>query len=349
MSSLRTRSIVRKEVNVDVPAERPMRWLVLSLVALLAYTVWPAAGAIVVGGFTALVAWRPYQWLLRHLGCHRLLVSVLVTLALAILILAPVAFILYLSVHEALIALEWLRQQELMKLVGNFPPFLRSAAHKYLGGAAHLASAVAGHIPYVLGGVGRWLIEAFLALVTLFYALWRGPQMIEFLRRTSPLSADHTNALLDEFHIVARGLFWGNVVIAVFHGVFGAIGYWIARVPAVLFLGGITLFASFIPGIGTAVVWIPIAVVMWILGHHWNALFLLSWGVVVIGGIDHLLRPALSRVGTSLPTLLMFLTIYGGIATFGLKGLLLGPMFGGLAVAALRMIARRPPEIISTA
>ena len=327
-----------------------MRWLVLGLVGLLVYILWPALSAILLGGFVALIARRPFEASVRRLRGHRGLAAVLATLVLSIAVLTPVVAVIYLAVDEAMALVAWLRGGGLSGLLVHLPSFAHKVARKYDRSAAAVVAAVGGYVPVLFGDVGRYVIEALLAVLTLFYSLWRGPEMVEFVRRASPLAPVHTEALLDQCEAVAKGLFWGNVVIAVLHGLFGGIAYFIAGVPEVFFLGALTLFASFIPGIGTAVVWVPMAVILWLVGWHWQSIFILCWGVVVIGGIDQLLRPILARRGTRLPTLLMFLTIYGGIMIFGLKGLLLGPLFGALAVAALRIVMRdRAPVAIITA
>ena len=332
----------RIDVSADARVEAPMRWLVVGLVAFSIYIVWPAAGAIALGGFTALIAWRPFRWLARKLGKHDVVASALATLVLSLIVLAPFVVTAVLVVREATIGFALLqrRPDSLDKMIAALPPFARSGAARYSHDAARLAALAGGYLLQGVGSLTSYVIEAFLAVVTLFYSLWRGPDFVAFVRRASPLRPQHTSALLDELHLVARGLFWGNVAIAVLHGVAGAIGYAIAGVPALFLLGCVTMFASFIPGIGTAVVWIPIAIVLWLVGHHWNALFLLAWGFIVIGGIDQLLRPVLARVGSRLPTVVMFVTIYGGLVTLGIKGLLLGPLFGALAISALRIFAR---------
>lgn len=323
-----------------------MQLLVLGLVALLFYVVWPVVGAVTLGGFVALVAWRPWQWLQTRFGRHRTLAGLVATLVVMLLVLVPFVLTVYLLAKQVLLAVGWLEAQlqaggGLQALIARLPSTVQRLARRYEGTAVSTVSRVASWVPALLGEIGRFTAEGFLAAVTAFYCFTAGPRIVAFLRQVSPVSSEHSNALLDEFSLVAKGLFWGNVVTALLHGVFGAIGYWIAGLGSVLLLGALTVFASFIPGIGTAVIWMPLAIALWLVGHHVGAVFLLIWGVVVIGGIDQVLRPILARGGTRLPTLLMFLTIYGGLMVFGLKGLLLGPLFGALAMAALRIVARQ--------
>ena len=321
-----------------------MQLVVVALVALLGAIVWPVIGAVTVAGFLALVTWRPWCWLRARWPGHPELAACVSTAAVVLVVFVPFAITGYLAIEQVWSGVAWLRTQlstgGLHSLISKLPHPLQPLAAQYGGSAVGLVSHAAEYAPTLLKHVGRYVAETFLAIVTLFYCYWRGPQIVNFVRRLSPLSSEHTGVLVDELDRVARGLFWGNVMTALLHALFAAIGYAIAGVPAVLLLAGLTLFASFIPGIGTAIIWVPLAVSLWFSGAHWNAIFLFVWGCAVVGGLDHLLRPILSRRGTRLPTLLVFLSIYGGLFWFGLKGLMLGPLIGALALSALRIVER---------
>jgi predicted PurR-regulated permease PerM len=333
----------------DTGPERPLRVLVLALVVALVWVLTPLAGAILVGGFIAVALYGAFEWLVRRLRGRRTLASSIATLVVVAAIFVPVGVIAWKTVVEASAGIAWIVQQVralggLRGLGGLLPasvqrmlPSLEAHLSAEIAAFGERAAAIA---PQVLAATGRLFALAFLAVVTLFYLFRQGPELVDFVRRTSPLRPEHTETLLAEGSAVARGLFWGNLVTAACHGFFGAIGYAIVGLPHVFFLGALTLVASFIPAIGTAIVWVPIAAALWLTGNHGGALLLLVWGVVVIGGIDHLLRPVFARGKAQLPTLLMFLTIFGGISVFGLKGLLLGPLIGGLALSALRLVAR---------
>jgi predicted PurR-regulated permease PerM len=331
------------------PIERPLQWLVLGLVALLAYVLRPVLAAVVVGGFVVLVAYPSFEWLARRLGGRRRLATWVATLAVLLALGVPMALVGYLTVHEASAGISWLAAQ--FKAIGglraipdHLPPSLRplfgDLVQRGSTELTRIGAEVAAETPEILGALGLLVGEAFLSVVTVFYLFREGPAFVSFLRRVSPLRPAHTEALLAEVREVAQGLFWGNLVTALFHGLAGALGYLIFGVPRVVFLGTLTLFASFVPVVGTALIWVPIAIVLLVSGHLLAGVGLLVWGVVVIGGIDNVLRPLVSRGRMKLPNLLVFLTLFGGVAIFGLKGLLLGPLFGSLAVTALRLVAR---------
>jgi predicted PurR-regulated permease PerM len=100
-------------------------------------------------------------------------------------------------------------------------------------------------------------------------------------------------------------------------------------------------FASVIPFVGTALVWIPGAAYLLATGHPWGALFLAVWGVAVVGMADNVVRPLLisGSAGVSLP--LMALGALGGFAALGVPGVVVGPLAVSLAVALLEILRDR--------
>jgi predicted PurR-regulated permease PerM len=117
----------------------------------------------------------------------------------------------------------------------------------------------------------------------------------------------------------------------------------------VLLLGALTALASFVPLLGTATVWLPVVIGAALVDSPWRAFGLLIYSLVVVGGVDNVLRPLVSKGHMALPNLLVFLTLFGGLHLWGAKGLLLGPLTGSMAVTALRLVvlARddRPNEL----
>ena len=75
------------------------------------------------------------------------------------------------------------------------------------------------------------------------------------------------------------------------------------------------------PGIGTALVALPLGGLVMLTGHSWAALFLWAWSIGVVSGVDTLLKPILIRwSGMELHTALVFLSLLGGVLMFGVAG-----------------------------
>ena len=94
-------------------------------------------------------------------------------------------------------------------------------------------------------------------------------------------------------------------------------------------------FASLIPVVGAAIIWIPAAVYLFVSGQWGYGLFLVLWFSVVVGLLDNLIRPLFMKGPANMSTLLIFFSIMGGLNYFGLIGLLYGPLIFGLTTVLL--------------
>jgi predicted PurR-regulated permease PerM len=86
------------------------------------------------------------------------------------------------------------------------------------------------------------------------------------------------------------------------------------------------VFLSFIPVGGTALIWIPASIFLFIQGAFVKGIILLGLGVFVISMVDNVLRPYFLSSRTKIHPLLLFFAVLGGIEAFGLIGLVAGPL-----------------------
>src|SRR5262245_3125835 len=216
---------------------------------------------------------------------------------------------------------------------------LRAGAGGITSGSAAVASTVASRTLKLLLGV-------FFALLTMHVMQHYWLRIVSALEEVSPLRSQYTRALLEEFRRVGRITLAGTVVTGVVQGVLAGAGYWITGVPKPVFLGIATALTSLVPAVGTLLVWVPASLYLFATGHPTMAGVLLLWGaLLVVGFSDYVIRPRL--VGEAgMPSILTFLSLFAGLETMGLAGLLAGPVIMALAISVLRLYAReaRPPE-----
>jgi predicted PurR-regulated permease PerM len=117
----------------------------------------------------------------------------------------------------------------------------------------------------------------------------------------------------------------GILGTALAQSVLALIGYWIAGVPGAMLLGLLTFFLSIIP-MGPPLVWIPATIWLYFDGQTVWAIFMLVYGIVVISSIDNIVKPYLISRGGTLPLLLVFMGVLGGLVAFGFIGVFLGPV-----------------------
>jgi predicted PurR-regulated permease PerM len=109
-------------------------------------------------------------------------------------------------------------------------------------------------------------------------------------------------------------------------GVLGGLMFWWLSLPTPLLWGIIMGLLAIIPVLGAFIIWIPAAIFLWLSGHPGNALILILWGTIVVGGIDNLIYPMLVGNRLKMHTVPTFISLVGGLILFGAPGLILGPV-----------------------
>jgi predicted PurR-regulated permease PerM len=214
-----------------------------------------------------------------------------------------------------------------------------SLSERLEAGAGEIASQSARIATALASGTFGALLGLFFAVLAMHLVLLHWSSMVSATVRVSPLQPEHTRALLNEFQRVGRQTVAGTVVTGLAQGLLAAIGYWIGGVPLPIFFGIATALASLIPAVGTLLIWIPAGVYLIAINHPVRAVIELSWSaLMVVGFSDYVIRPRM--VGdAAMPTLLVFIALFGGLEAFGLSGLILGPVLMAVAVAVLRLYA----------
>lgn len=118
----------------------------------------------------------------------------------------------------------------------------------------------------------------------------------------------------------------GVPLIAVVHGILAFSAYWIAGLKEPVFWGVITGFASVIPLVGTAIVWVSVAIYLLAAGNNWQGFFVLGWGIIIIGLSDNVIRFLLAKKMADVHPIVTVLGVIIGLKYFGLTGLIFGPL-----------------------
>ncbi len=179
------------------------------------------------------------------------------------------------------------------------------------------------------------LFMIFVMFFTLYYLFKDGEKIMDKIMGLSPLRNKDEYKLLDNFVSISRATLKGSLVIAIIQGVLMILVFLITGVSSPVLWGVITVIFSLIPLVGSAFVWLPVGIVMLLLGHVWQSITILVIGGVVISSIDNVLRPKLVGNESSLHPLLVFFSILGGIAFFGISGFLFGPIIVVLFLSLL--------------
>jgi predicted PurR-regulated permease PerM len=190
---------------------------------------------------------------------------------------------------------------------------------------------------------GRVFLGAFGAVVgfvlmifMLFFFIRDGEVLVNTVRELIPMQRSQKNRLFDHLAGVTRAMVYGTGLTALIQGVLVGLAFLIVGFKSAVVFGVLAALAALLPVGGTALVWLPAAVVLAIQGRWGATIFMLVWGGLLVSLVDNVVRPMLVSGRAPVGTLTVFLGVLGGIAAFGAIGLFLGPVVLALIIALVR-------------
>jgi predicted PurR-regulated permease PerM len=206
--------------------------------------------------------------------------------------------------------------------------WLTSGAQTLLQGLV----AVSGS--FVLGTLNA-LVGLSVTLFVLFFFLRDGDHMMTSAVRLIPLRRARREQLVEHVAAVTRAVVFGSLLTALVQGVLVGVGFALVGLPSPVVFGAVAALASLIPFVGTALVWVPAAVALFLQGRWVAALFLIAWSLAVVSSADNVVRPLFISGRARISTLPVFLGLIGGLSAFGPIGLVVGPVLVALTLALL--------------
>ena len=196
----------------------------------------------------------------------------------------------------------------------------------------HTGNFVVEGLSSFSAGTADFIFKVFIFLFSLYYFIIYGRGYLNTLLYYLPLNNEEEELLLARFTKVTIATLKGTFIIGIIQGAMGAVTMALLGIPNTLFWGMIMAVLSIIPAVGPAVVWLPAAIYLIIQGSVIKGVVLILIGAIVIGNIDNVLRPKLVGKGAQMPDLMILLSTLGGLAMFGISGIITGPIIAALFI-----------------
>jgi predicted PurR-regulated permease PerM len=178
----------------------------------------------------------------------------------------------------------------------------------------------------LLRNTASFVVSLAFLTFTLYFFYVDGKDLILIFVNAVPIEKTYTTTFLRRFGEVGKHLFRGYLLVSLYQGTAAYLIFLLFGVKGSLPLGLLTAIASFVPMVGTTLVWGPVGVARIASGDPSAGIAILIISFVLVSGVDNLLRPLLLTVRIKIHPLLVFFSIMGGLKLFGLNGLILGPM-----------------------
>lgn len=351
--------------SAELPALQEKTFLVLIIAVSIAFVwiMWPFYGTVFWAIVLAVVFSPLYRRLATSMRQRRTLAALATVVIIVLVVILPLAIITGLILQEGLALYDRVQSGELsfsrylQRLFDALPAWITSLLDRYgvtslsevgeklSAGITKSIQFLAAHAVSVGQNAFDLVVGFFLMLYLLFFFLRDGQRLARRIRQAVPLQEELERNLFMKFVDVIRAAIKGNVVVAAVQGALGGLIFWFLDIHAPILWAVLMAFLSLLPAIGTALVWLPVAIYLLVAGQIWQGIVLIAFGVLVIGLVDNVLRPILVGKDTEMPDYLVLMSTLGGMAIFGLNGFVIGPVIAAMFIAVWSTVA--PPRAVS--
>ncbi len=178
----------------------------------------------------------------------------------------------------------------------------------------------------ITSNILKFILNFFFMLIIIFYLFIDKQRLLDFIFDLSPLPEDQDRKLFQKFKDMAAAVLMGNGLSGLIQGVAGGTVFALFGLRSPFMWGVIMTILAFLPILGIGLVFIPAAVLLFLNGRIAAGVFFLIFYAVLSGSIEYLVKPKLVGRRVQMHTLLVFLSIIGGLRLFGILGIIYGPL-----------------------
>lgn len=298
-----------------------------------------------------------YRWLLRAFKERANLASLVMCLLVMAVIIIPLATLISALVAEVAQVYQVFQSKvsdgtlnglfsghenqyltEVENWLSAYMPFSKEDVVKGVTtGLQQLSVFLVRQSTVVLGGFAGLVSQFVLMVLTMFFLFRDGSRLFRQIETLTPISERYEQLLASKFREVTQATVLGTLVTALAQGLAGGIIFWILGISNSLFWGTLMGFCSMVPVVGTAVVWVPWVLYFILSGSYWQGVILAALSAFLVGMIDNVLRPLFIEGQSGMHTLVVFFALMGGVAYFGVVGLIFGPILVSLFLTFLEL------------
>lgn len=222
---------------------------------------------------------------------------------------------------------EWARQR------APFLPEEEQVIAAVTSSVGRVAQAAAGQAGFLVRGVASVLFTLVITLGVLFFLLRDASFFARGLRRVLPFGTEQNERLITIASELVSASVTATISVAAVQGLIGGLTFALLGVSGAVLWGVMMFLFAFLPLVGATLVWAPAAVWLALSGSLGKGIVLALVGVVVLGNVDNVLRPLLLAGKAQMNTLVLIVSLMGGLSAFGFIGIVLGPLVAALVTA----------------
>ncbi|MGB5686150.1 MAG: AI-2E family transporter [Candidatus Electrothrix sp.] len=303
--------------------------------------------AIFMAGLFSAMSTPVHRWLKPRLHDRENLASTLIIIAIVCLILVPLALLISVvisqAVHVGQSVSPWIESfvEEpgiLSEHISKIPHYETLLPYRdmILEKAGEIVGIISNLLISSLTSLSKITINALFNIVimlyVMFYFLSMGDVLLKKILYYLPMVHEDEERLLLRFTSVTGATMKSTFIIGILQGGLCGFAFFLAGIQGAVFWGTVMAVLSIIPAVGTAIVWLPALAILAIGGDFSGVILLAIICGAVAGNLDNLLRPRLVGKDTEMHDLFVLFGTLGGIALFGVLGIIIGPIISALFI-----------------
>ncbi len=172
----------------------------------------------------------------------------------------------------------------------------------------------------------NFVVSFFMMVIVIFFLLIDQERFISYILELSPLPDQQERQLFKKFEEIAKAVLVGNGLCGLLQGFLGGALFMLIGIDSPILWGGVMAILAFLPVFGIGLVLVPASIIFFLKGHAGEAVLILIFYATLSFSVEYILKPWMVGGRVKMHTLLVFLSILGGLSVYGVLGIIYGPL-----------------------
>ena len=303
--------------------------VIAGLLVLSYFLLKPILMAIIVGILLAFIFTPLYNLINRHIKLSTLSASI-ITLILILLIVIPIWYLTPILINQSIKFYMASQQIDFVTPLKTLFPSVSETFTNEMGAAIRTfatksTNSLMSSLSEIILNLPRIFLQVLVSLFTFFFVLRDKEKLISYIQSLIPFPKEVEKKLFKSSRDITLSVLYGQIVLGILQGIIAGAGFFIFKVPNALLLTALAALAGIFPIVGTAIIWVPVAIYFLIAGNSFAALGIVFFGLISTI-LETLLKPMFVSRMTQMNSSIVLIGMIGGLFLFGILGLILGPL-----------------------
>lgn len=336
----------------NIHTKKIMTMIILIVLIVLSFLlVRPVLMSIIIALILAFVFTPLYDFLYKRIKSKNISAA-LIVFFLIFLIVLPIWFLTPILIEQAFGIFQASQQIDFVTpLKSIFPSLFASEQFSAEIGSilssftSNVANSVVNSLAKIILNFPIISLQLLVVFFTFFFVLRDKEKVVAYVKSLLPFSKEVEKKIFEYSKGITSSVLYGQVIIGILQGIAAGLGFFIFGVPNALFLTLLAMMAGIFPIIGTTIIWLPVAIYLFMGGNTFAAIGVIIFGLIS-SVVDNFLRPMIVAKRTKIHSSILFISMIGGLFLFGILGFILGPLIISYLLIMLEIYRnRKTPQI----